>query len=683
MKDFFISYNRADEKWAEWIAWHLEEAGYAVVIQAWDSQFGKNFIEWMDEASKTSERTIAVLSQTYFTGRFAKDEWTAAFYKNKLLPIRIQNFEIEGLLGPIAYIDLVGLDEDRAREKLLQDNKVERKKPLSAPAYPGEKKHTVSQPKRFPGALPPIWNVPDRNPNFTGRKEYLEDIRQALTSGNPAALTQTQAISGLGGVGKTQIALEYAYRYMAHYDVVWWVGAETETLSANYAAFARAKDLPEKDAQEREVVIDAVRRWFGQNKGWLLIFDNAKGPEDIRPYLPKVATGHMLITSRHQSWRGVANPIAVKQWPREESIAFLCKRTGQDDKTGADVLAQALGDLPLALAQAAAYMEERSKTFDNYLKLYASRRKELWAKEKPPQDYPETVGTTWDLAIEEVKKDAPAGMDILALCAYLAPDDIPRRAFSEANEFLPETLRDELAVDDGFEALRRYSLIELTSERLSLHRLVQAVVQDMLDKTEKQDFWIETAVATIAGLWPQGTFDVRSWPECERMMPHSTACVRHAEKHEIESTVLAALLNGMGFYLHARAVYGEAEPLFRRALAIREAQLGKDHPDVAQSLNNLTGLLQAQGKYMEAEPLLRRALAITEAQLGKDHPVVATSLNNLAGLLRDQGKYTEAEPLLRRALAIYEAQLGKDHPNTVMVQENLKILVDEMRRTNG
>jgi len=154
MKDFFVSYTKADLAWAVWIAWQLEKAGYAVEIQAWDSQFGENFIKWMNEASKNCKRTIAVLSMAYFAGRFSEDEWTSAFYKEKLLPIRIEDFQVEGLLGPLAYIDLVGTIEAEAKEKLLQYIKQDRKKPQSAPAFPDKRKHTVSQPKRYPGTLP-------------------------------------------------------------------------------------------------------------------------------------------------------------------------------------------------------------------------------------------------------------------------------------------------------------------------------------------------------------------------------------------------------------------------------------------------------------------------------------------------------------------------------------------------
>ena len=206
--DFFISYNSADRAWAEWIAWTLEDAGYATIIQAWDFHPGCNFIAEMDRALKGAERTITVLSPDYLDSKYCEAEWTAAFLEylkgseGKLLPVRVRKFDVRGLLGPMVYIDLVGLGEKAVKEKLLAGIKFERMKPKTKPRFPEAK------PPRFPGALPPIWKVPyHRNPNFTGREELLEDLRKALTSGKSAALTQHQAIHGLGGVGKTQLAL--------------------------------------------------------------------------------------------------------------------------------------------------------------------------------------------------------------------------------------------------------------------------------------------------------------------------------------------------------------------------------------------------------------------------------------------------------------------------------------------
>jgi len=304
MKDFFISYNKADQSWAEWIAWSLEENDYSIVIQAWDSQYGEDFVQWMHKAIKESDRTIAVLSPSYLESgaRFSQMERNAALYADKLLPIRVQNVEDMGLLGPIAYIDLVGLGEDQAREKLLRDIKYERKKPGTAPVFSGSTKHTVVKPNRFPGALPPIWKVPhNRNPNFTGRENLLSAFRNSLNSEQSPLSILT--LHGLGGIGKTQLALEYTYRYANEYDIVWWIRAEdTTTLAVDYVGLASELKLPEKDAKDQSVVIAAVRRWLDQNQGWLLVFDNAKHVENIQSYLPQGKSGHVLITSRNPNW---------------------------------------------------------------------------------------------------------------------------------------------------------------------------------------------------------------------------------------------------------------------------------------------------------------------------------------------------------------------------------------------
>jgi len=299
MIDFFISYNKADKSWAEWTAWTLEESGYTTVLQAWDFRPGSNFVLEMQRAATEAERTIAILSPSYLNALYTQPEWAAAFVqdptgeKGTLLPVCVQKCDLKGLLPAIIYIDLVDLDETTARDALLQGISRERNKPSTEPHFPGDARRSVTEQPRFPGALPRIWNVPhNRNPNFTGREEHLANLKAALSSGRPAALTQ--AIHGLGGVGKTQLALEYAYRNAAEYDIVWWVRSEEPaTLASDYASLANALDLPEKEATDQELIIKAVKQWLEQNPKWLLVFDNVKDPADVRNYIPQGKTGHV------------------------------------------------------------------------------------------------------------------------------------------------------------------------------------------------------------------------------------------------------------------------------------------------------------------------------------------------------------------------------------------------------
>jgi len=406
VKDFFISYTGADRGWAEWIAWHLEEKRYTTILQAWDFGAGSNFVVAMHRASIQAQRTLLVVSERSLASGYVEAEWAARFAQDprgegrRLLPVRIEACDIGGLLGQIVYVDLVGLEPDQAQAALLAGVATERAKPPTAPAFPGGAQRSVPRPHRFPGALPDVWNLPHRrNPNFTGREDLLADLHASLASGGPAAITQ--AISGLGGVGKTQLATEYAYRNAVDYDVVWWVRSEEATsLATDYARGAQALGLPEQNLADQAAVVEAVKRWFGTHPRWLLVFDNATGPKDLRPYLPQGGGGHVLITSRYPSWRGMATPLPLQPMLPDEAVAFIARRTGRSDDDAARSLAEALGYLPLALEQACAYMEETGADVARYLGLFAQRRKELLARasaspttltpSRPPGSLPST-----------------------------------------------------------------------------------------------------------------------------------------------------------------------------------------------------------------------------------------------------------------------------------------------------
>jgi tetratricopeptide (TPR) repeat protein len=688
MKDFFISYTQADRAWAEWIAWQLEEAGYLVEIQAWDFPAGSNFVLEMHKAATAATHTIAVLSPDYLTSLFTQPEWAAAFVqdptgeKGRLLPVRVRSCEITGLLKMVVYIDLVGISEVEARHTLLDGVKPERRNPKTAPEFPLAAGRAVPEKPNYPGSLPAIWNISfHRNPNFTGREQLLTDLRVALTKEKTAALTQPQAIHGLGGVGKTQLALEYAYSFAAEYGLVWWLRAEeTVTLATDYAGLAAPLHLPEKDAQDQAAIIRAVRQWLDHNTGWLLVFDNAQQARGLLSYLPHSGSGHVIITSRNPLWDGVASPLKVEVWPRAESIAFLLRRSGTKDEKAADAVAEALGDLPLALEQAGAYVKATGSSLAHYLVLFREYRQAL-LKNHQPLTYEATVGTTWEISFDKLKAEVPESVDLLSALALLAPEGIPRGLLVEGREYLPKTLAQSLAqplgMDHAIAGLVRYSLIEATNETLSLHRLVQLVTRDRMPAQAKKA-WV-TAVAKLMGeAFPFESNDVRFWPACEALLTHALAVAEHAQEYGVAPAQVSLLLNQTGLYLKSRAQYAQAEPLFRRALEIREKIYGPDHPGVATVLNNLAELLRDQGQYAQAEPLYRRALKIREKAYGPDHPDVATVLNNLAGLLRAQGQHAQAEPLLRRALEIDEKAYGPDHPDVATVLENLSVLYGEM-----
>ena len=575
-KDFFISYTSADVRWAEWIAWHLEDKGYSVVIQKWDFRVGENFLANMDDAIRECDRTIAVMSPAYFASTYCRMEWTAALKYESLLPVQVEKHNERTLLGPIAYVNLVNQDAEEALSRLLAGILTERGKPEVAPAFPHDVEHTVTKPTHFPGHEPEIWPVQlHRNPHFTGREDILEALYANLNNNQGAVLTQ--AIQGLGGIGKTQLALEYAFRYRSEYGTVWWINAEeVQSIAAGFSALARKLGIPEQQEQER--VIEAVKETLRQREHWLLIFDNVTEEAEVLPFIPGAGSGDILVTSRSNLWRQLS-PLNVSTWKREESVVFLNTRTQRDDDHGAGQIADALGDLPLALEQAAAYITDTEISYTDYLNLFTKRRKDLWADEEAPVNYEQTVTTTWNVSIEKVKEESRVGLEILCFFSFLAPDNIPRSFLDAVPEFLPDgqgmPFEDTLETGKAIKALKRFSLMEVIEDAFSIHRLVQHVVRDTLSDEETR-IWSEAALGVVTDAWPGGTFDYKAWPECEALLPHARVCIEQMEELGIETETVGLLASRMGFYLNARAFYEQAEPLYQKDLAIsRERARGE------------------------------------------------------------------------------------------------------------
>jgi tetratricopeptide (TPR) repeat protein len=545
-----------------------------------------------------------------------------------------------------------------------------------------------------PDAQPSRWNVPyRRNLFFTGREETLSQLYQTLRADNMVALSDPLGISGLGGIGKTQTALEYAYRYCAEYDAVLWVRADSTTaLTSSFVDLAHLLELPERNERDQGIVVEAVLRWCRLHTEWLLIFDNVDDLSVVKRFLPE-GTGHTLFTTRSHALGGIAQCLEVQKMEPEIGASLLLRRaailplqatldmaTG-DDRSLAREISHDLDGLPLALDQAGAYIKETPCSLRDYLARYQGRRQQLLqARGSLDQDYPASVATTWSLSFEKVSQAYPAAAELLNFCAFLAPDAIPEKFLtagaSHLGTVLAPVVTNQLQLDQVCKEVLRYSLFQRGGDErtLAIHRLVQAVLLDNLP-SETCAHWKRQAVLVVNEASPN-VQDVAQRDACEQWLPHAQVCAAWIEQEDITLQEAALLLNSAGYYLDERAQYTEAEPLYVRALAIRERQLGAEHPYTAHSLNNLAMLYYNQGKYAEAELLYMRALQTYEQHLGIEHPDIARSLNNLALLYDSQGKYAEAESLYVRALSIYERQLGAEHPDTAQSLNNLAMLYD-------
>ena len=538
------------------------------------------------------------------------------------------------------------------------------------------------------------WNVPyPRNPFFTGREQVLEQLHEALKSGKTAALSQTQAISGLGGIGKTQTAIEYAYRYRDEYKAVLWTKADSsEALVSDFVSIANLLNLPEKDEKDQNLSVAAMKLWLEINTGWLLILDNADTPNLVEGFLPLNPKGHILLTSRAQVFDnlGITNPLELDKMQPDEAKQFLLKRTGRSELEPADTnaveqLAKELDYLPLALEQAGAYINKVKCSFQDYLTSYRKRGLELLEQSKVMTGkYPKSVATTWSLNFEQVAQTSTASADLLHVSVFLNPYSIPLELITvgavELGSALPAALAnvesDPLALDELLEPLTQYSLIrrDYSSRTYSIHRMVQAVLKDGID-SDTQRLWAECTVRAVNSAFPNVWFS--KWHLCERLLSQALACAELIEKWSLEFKEAARLLDEAGKYLYERARFDEAERLIKQSLAIREKTLGQDNSNVADSFHNLAVLYYEQGKFGKAEQLYNRALEIREKVLKSDHPDIAKNLNSLGTLYRNQGKFAEAEQFYKRALEIRERILDQNHPDIAESLNSLGLLYDD------
>jgi len=530
---------------------------------------------------------------------------------------------------------------------------------------------------------------------FKGRDDFLDQLRERLTAAGDRAVgvLAAQPIHGLGGVGKTRMAVEYAWRREADYTALLFVSADTPAnLRRNLAELVGPLVLNLKEAQqakEEEVRVAAALDWLEAHPGWFLILDNVDTEEAARAVeslLPRLRRGHVVITSRLRAWAGVRE-LELDVLDGASASAFLLERTAgrrrptPADETDARALAAALDGLALALEQAGAYVSHVRCSLADYLARWRKQEEQVltWFDQRQMK-YPRSMAVTWEATREQL---SPAARALLETLAWFAPDPIPEWVL--LGEAAQPVVAEALAGADvalALAELERYSLLrrEVTAERWSLlvHRLVQEVTRRGLAAPARRRR-LEEALRLVDVLAGDDPVDVRMWPVWVPLSPHVRALVDHAEQAGIDQPT-ARLMNDLGLLLDSKALHTEAEPLFRRALAMFERSSGAPPPDVATALNNLAMLLKDTNRLAEAEPLMRRALATDERSLGAEHSTVARDLNNLAALLKDTNRLAEAEPLMRRALAIDERISGAEHPKVAIHLNSLAVLLQDTNR---
>ncbi|MFG3100214.1 FxSxx-COOH system tetratricopeptide repeat protein [Streptomyces sp. NPDC048182] len=710
---FFISYAGPDGVWAEWVGWQLKQAGHQVELDRWDWRTGDDFVQKMSQALARADGVLALFSENYFAaGRWTQEEWSAVVAtRGRLVPIVIEPLaddDVPDLLAGRLRAEMHGLDETAAVARLLEA--VHGPVPPTGPvAFPGaapadaDTEADPQRPRLPDGAtLPQVWNVRRRNPDFSGRETELARLRSGLLRGHQAVV---QALHGMGGIGKTQIALEYAHRFASQYDVVWWVDAEqADRLPVSYAGLAEHLGIAKADAGTEANARALLQALLARHR-WLLILDNAEQPDHIEPWLPD-GPGHVLITSRDPDWRGIAHRSGLDVFTRADSLAYLQTRSPGITAEQADLLAQDLGDLPLALAQAAGVLSG-GMSLDHYRRLLTTNTARL-LRESDVRDYPVSLAATVDIAVtrllDDGHRDATA---LLRLGAFLGPEPIPT-AWLEASRphlaGIPGDPDDPMWLRSALQPLSRFGLARTDVNVFQIHRLTQAVLRAQTgpDAVESIRDDVTAVLAAVSPGDPQSPAD---WPAWATLTAHLTAphvitgvTGRSALRPTLSETVHFLIRRGLPgaahslgttlyetwtadlgpdhpdtltcaqFLGHASIDRGDhvaARPLVEDTYARRRRILGEDHLDTLSSAHDVATTLSYLGRYEEARRRGEDVLARRQRVLGEGHPETLRSAGNFAGYLRDAGEYAEARRRGTDVLARRRQILGEDHPDTL------------------
>jgi tetratricopeptide (TPR) repeat protein len=588
------------------------------------------------------------------------------YWSQHSLPVLVVLWDIEGEVGYWAHVRPEAIVSTGAGWKLL----IPRAQPLdtSVCATWLEIAHANQPSPQATRRLIAAWNVPfRRNRFFTGRESVFQQLATSRASDHLAAVTDV--LGGLGGLGKTQTVVEYAYRSRGQYAATLWLRAETEEeLRSGFLDAARVLELPEKDAEDAGDAVAAVLAWLERNNDWLVVFDNADDAAILVPYLPQNASGHVIITSRARVFDslGVATTVPLSQLPPEEARQFLLARTGRhdvggDERAAVDDLARQLGYLPLALEQAGAYIAAKAVPFHDYLVSYERHCIDLLDQSQPVTGgYEQSVATTWSLNIAEVERRSVPAAELLRVSSFLAPDAIPIEFLTmgaaelgdNVSAFLSGVEEDPVQLYELMEPLTQYSLVQIDpdSRAYGIHRLVQEVVKASLSEGEKRE-WARRAIRALQETFPPASFP--SWPLYDKLIPHAILGSGLVQHWDFTYDDAGGLLNEAASFLRIRADFAGSELMHSQTLALARAAVPLDESKVAVSLNNLAFVYVDQLRFGEAEPLLVEALRITEAKPG-DHETLALACNNLAGLYVRMEQFGDAEPLIERAIDIWQ-----------------------------
>ncbi|MEV4619443.1 FxSxx-COOH system tetratricopeptide repeat protein [Asanoa sp. NPDC049573] len=674
--DVFVSYADRDRPWAEWIAWHLRQSGLAVEIGGPDWQAGDNAVLRRTDAIERAERVVAVYSDAYFDREAAGDnDWTVlAAHGVRLVPLRVEEVHPPAVLRPYVACDLFGLDEEPARLRLLEACGVAVHADGRPVFPPGRTRKKVTGPEpRLPGSLPDVWQAPPRNAMFKGREKDLAELRERLSA---QASGSVQSIHGMGGIGKSTLALEYAHRFAGSYGLVWWIDAEQPGLiGEQIAALGIEAGWCTADVSDSRATT-MVRHRLRTEGGWLVIFDNAERPDDLRRWLPQGA-GHVLITSRNSGWAGIAKPSELDIFDRDNSVDLLRELVPAIAAGEADDLADDLGDLPLAVAQAGALLAESGMPVETYRRLLATEAAELLSL-GDANGYLASLAAVVRISLERIATEDAAAANIARVCALLSAEPIPIDIFTGAPPRLREGFAGggvpaESAVHASIGRIGRYGLAKLAGGLIRMHRLTQAIIRDLMAAGDRASTRLQ-AQELVAAAHPldsagvaDGGRDPEAWPRWAQLLPHLLELEPATSGFEpLRETALDAAR-----YLLSRGDYGAMTALATQLYEGWRRSLGADAKQTLSAGRLIITGRTRMGEAPRAQDLAAEIYASCEKVFGSSHPDTLNSGQALSGLLYSMGQVDEAERVAADCLGRARSALGEDHEFTTLLKSSV------------
>ncbi|MEU8586867.1 FxSxx-COOH system tetratricopeptide repeat protein [Streptomyces sp. NPDC048664] len=663
-----IVYVAENRMWAEWMESVLIRSGCSVLL--------RDVSTAPMERPGPGSRVLVLLSTPFLNSRHAQDTWRALADTSAggaavpFAPLRVDDARLHSSHLEHNPVDLHRLDEAHCVAGVLRA--------LELPAQPLD---PGAGAPRFPGSVPRIWNAPQRNVTFTGRSLVLERLRDQLGGGSMSVvlpLPQSQALFGLGGVGKTQLANEYVHRFMADYDLVWWISAEhADNVVASLAELATRLGAPVGDDISQACQEALQRLGRGTPGRWILVFDNADDPEELKAYFPRGGGGHILITSRNQAWAQQGPSLPIDVFLREESVEHLMRRAGSLSAADADRVATAVGDLPLAVAQAAAWLAETAMPIDDYLEQLDRQTADVLALNQPA-DYPQPVAATWNISIARLRERSPASVRLLELCAFMAAEPIAAqllysKEMIDALKPYDPALQEKLVLGRVIREIGRFALAKIDSMGTSIqvHRLVQAVIRSQLSPQQQEE--TRRVVHTVlAGARPdedEPIDDPATWSRFDLIWPHLDASdARGSMEPETRRLMIDRVR-----YRWKRGDFARAMQLAEELLSDWKDLLGEDDVQYLYLRCQLANIQRSQGRYIEAREIDEELLARQRSVLGADHPHTYVTTSSLSSDLAALGDYRNAVELAREAHEGFSQIFHESHPRTLNAANNLAL----------